>query len=183
LPPPAPPSATSAASLRDYAEAINASPERLAEIEDRLALIDRLKRKYGKTIAEVIAFGEEVSRKLAEVEDRDEILKTLRAELATAAAAYRVAAQALTAERKAAATKLAKLAEAQINSLAMKVKFEVAVHSAGSSSQSARDKKFCPRNPPQTPQSGQEVLSPEKSAGDQESFERARLQSCRKRRK
>ena len=119
-----------AASLRDYAEAINASPERLAEIEDRLALIDRLKRKYGKTIAEVVAFGEEVSRKLAEVEDRDEILKTLRAELATAAAAYRVAAQALTAERKDAAAKLAKLAEAQINSLAMKVKFEVAVHSA-----------------------------------------------------
>ena len=119
-----------AAGLRDYAEAINASPERLAEIEDRLALMDRLKRKYGKTIAEVVAFGEEGSRKLAEVEDRDEILKTLRAELATAAAAYRVAAQALTAERKAAATKLAKLAEAQINSLAMKVKFEVAVHSA-----------------------------------------------------
>jgi DNA repair protein RecN (Recombination protein N) len=115
------------ASLRDYAEAINASPERLAEIEDRLALLDRLKRKYGKTIAEVIAFGEEVSRKLAEVEDRDEILKTLRAELATAASAYRVAAQALNAERKTAAAKLAKLAEAQINSLAMKVKFEVAV--------------------------------------------------------
>jgi DNA repair protein RecN (Recombination protein N) len=119
-----------ATSLRDYAESINASPERLAEIEDRLALLDRLKRKYGKTIAEVVAFGEEVSRKLAEVEDRDEILKTLRAELATAAAAYRVAAQALTAERQAAATKLAKLAEAQINSLAMKVKFEVAVYSA-----------------------------------------------------
>ena len=35
------------ASLRDYAEGINASPERLAEIEDRLALLDRLKRKYG----------------------------------------------------------------------------------------------------------------------------------------
>jgi DNA repair protein RecN (Recombination protein N) len=115
------------ASLRDYAEAINASPERLAEIEDRLALIDRLKRKYGKTIAEVIAFGEEVSRKLAEVEDRDEILKTLRAELETASAAYRVVAKAITAERKDAAAKLAKLAEAQINSLAMKVKFEVAV--------------------------------------------------------
>ena len=115
------------ASLRDYAEAINASPERLAEIEDRLALIDRLKRKYGKTIAEVIAFGEEVARKLAEVEDRDEILKALRVELATAAAAYRVAAKAITAERKDAAAKLAKLAEVQINSLAMKVKFEVAV--------------------------------------------------------
>jgi DNA repair protein RecN (Recombination protein N) len=117
-------------SLRDYAEAINASPERLAEIEDRLALLDRLKRKYGKTIAEVVTFGEEVSRKLAEVEDRDEILKALRAVLDEAAVAYRTAAQALTAERQAAASKLAKLAEAQINSLAMKVKFEVAVHSA-----------------------------------------------------
>ena len=70
-----------AATLRDYAEGINASPERLAEIEDRLALLDRLKRKYGHTVAEVIAFGEDVARKLAEVEDRDEILKTLRAAL------------------------------------------------------------------------------------------------------
>ena len=119
-----------AASLRDYAEGINASPERLAEIEDRLALLDRLKRKYGKTVVEVASFGEEVARKLAEVEDRDEILKTLRAELASAAAAYRIAASSLSAERKAAAAKLAKLAEAQINSLAMKVSFQVAVHSA-----------------------------------------------------
>jgi DNA repair protein RecN (Recombination protein N) len=115
------------ASLRDYAEGINASPERLAEIEDRLALLDRLKRKYGQAITEVIAFGEEVARKLAEVEDRDEILKVLRKDLAEAAAAYCTAATALTTERKAAATKLAKLAEAQINSLAMKVHFEIAV--------------------------------------------------------
>ncbi|MGP8272042.1 MAG: DNA repair protein RecN [Terracidiphilus sp.] len=114
-------------SLRDYAEGINASPERLAEIEDRLALLDRLKRKYGHVITEVIAFGEEVARKLAEVEDRDEILKVLRKDLAEAASAYRTAASALTAERKAAATKLAKLAEAQINSLAMKVRFEIDV--------------------------------------------------------
>ncbi|MGA3373696.1 MAG: DNA repair protein RecN [Terracidiphilus sp.] len=119
-----------AASLRDYAEAINASPERLAEIEDRLALLDRLKRKYGKTVAEVVAFAEDVTCKLAEVEDRDEILKTLRAELDAAAASYRAAASTLSAERQAAANKLAKLAEAQINSLAMKVRFEVAVHPA-----------------------------------------------------
>jgi DNA repair protein RecN (Recombination protein N) len=116
------------ASLRDYAEGINASPERLAELEDRLAVLDRLKRKYGKTVAEVIAFGEDVGRKLAEVEDRDEILKALRAELETAAAGYRAAAGALHRERKAAAGKLAKLAEAQINSLAMKVKFDVVVN-------------------------------------------------------
>jgi DNA repair protein RecN (Recombination protein N) len=119
-----------ASGLRDYAESINASPERLAEIEDRLALLDRLKRKYGKTVAEIIAFGEDVARKLAEVEDRDESLKTLRADLEKAAAEYSKAASALTADRKTAAAKLAKLAEAQINSLAMKVKFEVAVTSS-----------------------------------------------------
>jgi DNA repair protein RecN (Recombination protein N) len=114
-----------AATLRDYAEGIDASPERLAEIEDRLALIDRLKRKYGQTVAEIVAFGEDVAQKLSEVEDRDEILKTLRTALEAAAAEYRKAASALTAQRKSASAKLAKLAEAQINTLAMKVRFEV----------------------------------------------------------
>jgi DNA repair protein RecN (Recombination protein N) len=119
-----------AATLRDYAEGIDASPERLAEIEDRLALIDRLKRKYGHTVEEVVAFGKDVAQKLAEVEDRDEILKALRVALEAAASEYRKAASALTTQRKSAATKLAKLAEAQINTLAMKTKFEVNVHPA-----------------------------------------------------
>jgi DNA repair protein RecN (Recombination protein N) len=122
------------ASLRDYAEGINASPERLAEIEDRLAVLDRLKRKYGKTVAEVIAFDEEVARKLAEVEDRDESLKGLRLALDKAGATYRTAATAASSDRKAAAVRLAKLAETQINSLAMKVRFEIAVHSREESS-------------------------------------------------
>ena len=117
------------ASLRDYAEGINASPERLAEIEDRLAIMDRLKRKYGKSVTEILAFGEDVARKLAEVEDRDGILKMLRADVEQTSAAYRKTAAALTAERKTSAAKLAKLAETQINSLAMKVKFEIAVNS------------------------------------------------------
>jgi DNA repair protein RecN (Recombination protein N) len=123
------------ASLRDYAEGINASPERLAEIEDRLAVLDRLKRKYGKTVGEVIAFGEDVARKLEEVEDREEILKTRRAEVEKAGKAYRAAAGALTAERQAAASKLARLAEAQINSLAMKVRFEIAVNAPAKDSE------------------------------------------------
>ena len=123
-----------ATTLRDYAESINASPDRLAEIEDRLALLDRLKRKYGHTVAEVIAFGEDVTRKLSEVEDRDEILKTLRAAVTQASQSYRKHAAALSAERKTAAAKLAKQAETQINSLAMKVKFEVAISTSDSES-------------------------------------------------
>jgi DNA repair protein RecN (Recombination protein N) len=119
-----------AASLRDYAEGINASPDRLAEIEDRLAALDRLKRKYGKTVTEVIAFGEDVTRKLGEIEDREGTLKEVEAALVKAAAEYRAAAGALSKDRKTAAEKLSKLAEAQINSLAMKVKFEVEVKAA-----------------------------------------------------
>lgn len=119
-----------ASTVRDYAEGINASPERLAEIEDRLALLDRLKRKYGQSVAEVIAFGEDVTQKLLEVEDRDGILKKLRAEVAKSSDAYKKLAKALSAERKAAATKLAKQAEMQINSLAMKVVFEIALTSS-----------------------------------------------------
>jgi DNA repair protein RecN (Recombination protein N) len=80
-------------------------------------------------VAEILAFGEDVTRKLAEVEDRDELLKTLRAEVDKSAAEYQKTAVALTAERKSAAAKLAKLAETQINSLAMKVRFEIAVAS------------------------------------------------------
>src|SRR5579871_1897152 len=45
------------ATLRDYAGGIQASPEHLAEVEDRLALLDRLKRKYGPTLDDVIGFG------------------------------------------------------------------------------------------------------------------------------
>jgi len=115
------------ATARDYAEGIQASPERLAEIEERLAILDRLKRKYGATLSEVIAFGEDVARKLAEVENRDEMIKALRDELNRAAQAYREAAQSLHTERVAAAKKLEKSAEGQINDLAMKVRFAIAV--------------------------------------------------------
>ena len=115
------------ATARDYAEGIQASPERLAEIEDRLAILDRLKRKYGPALADVIAFGEDLTRKLAEVENRDEIIKTLRLDLNKAAEEYRNAAQLLHEHRAAAARKLEKAAEAQINDLAMKARFSIAV--------------------------------------------------------
>jgi len=82
----------------------------------------------------VSAFGEDVARKLAEVENREEILKALHSELDRSASEYRKAAAALTAKREAAAAQLAKQAEAQIDSLAMKVSFEVTVLSEESES-------------------------------------------------
>jgi DNA repair protein RecN (Recombination protein N) len=115
------------AGVRDFADNIHASPGRLEEIEDRLAAIDRLKRKYGQTLAEVIAFGAEAARKLAEVENRDALLLELRAKEVQDAAAYRAVADQLTAARREAAKLLEKLAEAQINDLAMSTRFNVRV--------------------------------------------------------
>jgi DNA repair protein RecN (Recombination protein N) len=115
------------ATLRDYAGGIQASPEHLAEVEDRLALIDRLKRKYGPTLQDVIHQGEEVSRKLSEMENKDEILAQLRGELARAAEEYLRAARAISKKRYEAARKLEKLVEAEINDLAMKSDFQIEV--------------------------------------------------------
>ncbi|HZD46798.1 MAG TPA: DNA repair protein RecN, partial [Acidobacteriaceae bacterium] len=116
-----------AETVREFGEGIQGSPERLAEIEDRLALLDRLKRKYGAGVAEVIAYGQDVANKLSEIDNRDAVLADLRKQLANAAAAYRREAELLTASRTAAAKKLAALAERQINDLAMKARFAVEV--------------------------------------------------------
>lgn len=113
------------ASLRDYAGSIESSPEHLAEIEDRLALLDRLKRKYGPTLQDVVNLGAEVTRKLSEIENKDEILRQLRAELATAAENYLQLARATSKKRYEAAKKLEKLVEAEINDLAMKSQFRI----------------------------------------------------------
>ncbi|MGH9601827.1 MAG: DNA repair protein RecN [Terriglobales bacterium] len=114
-----------AASLRDYAQNIHASPERLAEVEDRRALLDRLKRKYGRTLDEVIAYGDDMGRKLNELENRDDILRKLRKDLAVAAGEYLQAARVLTRLRMQAARRLEKLVEREINDLAMKARFSV----------------------------------------------------------
>jgi len=118
------------ATLRDYAGGIHASPEHLAEVEDRLALIDRLKRKYGPTLDDVINFGTEVSRKLSEMENKDEVLRQLRGELAKAAENYLCEARMLSKRRSEAARKLEKQVEAETTDLAMKSNFHIEISSS-----------------------------------------------------
>jgi DNA repair protein RecN (Recombination protein N) len=115
------------ATLRDYAGGIQASPERPAEIEERLALLDRLKRKYGPTLEQTIVFGEDTRRKLSEMENKDQVLLELRAKLAVAADEYRKAAHGVSRRRLEAGRKLEKLVEAEINDLAMRASFRIAV--------------------------------------------------------
>ncbi|HZS28212.1 MAG TPA: DNA repair protein RecN [Candidatus Angelobacter sp.] len=115
------------ATARDYADGIDASPERLAEVEDRLALIDRLKRKYGSSVDEVIAYGEDVARKLNELENREDVVRELKKELAAAASVYLSTAQSASKKRYSSARELQKLVEAEINQLAMKAQFKIEV--------------------------------------------------------
>jgi len=115
------------ATLRDYAGGIQASPERLAELEERLALLNRLKRKYGPTLENVMVYGEESRRKLNEMENKDQVLLELRAKLAAAVEEYGKAARSVSRKRTEAGRKLEKLVEAEINDLAMRASFRIAV--------------------------------------------------------
>ena len=115
------------AEVRNFAQNIQASPGRLSEIEDRLAALDRLKRKYGSTLPEVIAFGAEAAAKLAEVENRDSLIAELRDLQLAQAQTYKEAAGALSRDRTSAAMLLQKQAEVQINDLAMRVRFNIRV--------------------------------------------------------
>lgn len=113
--------------VRDYADGIDASPERLAEIEDRLAVLDRLRRKYGQTVVEVLSYADDLRRKLNEIENKDEVLRELRAQQTKAAQRYLELARALSRRRYETARKLEKTVEAEINDLSMKARFSIEV--------------------------------------------------------
>lgn len=115
------------ASVRDFAENVLSSPGRLEEIEERLMTLDRLKRKYGSTLAEVMTHAREVQQRLDEVDNRDQVLEDLRVQQKRLAELYRRHAARLTQARQAAAARLAKAAELQINDLAMRVRLEIRV--------------------------------------------------------
>ena len=70
-----------ARSLSDYAEKLDLDPEQLASLEQRVSLFETLKRKYGGSIAEVIAFGDQAAERIRKIEGRDEELERLSKEI------------------------------------------------------------------------------------------------------
>jgi DNA repair protein RecN (Recombination protein N) len=110
--------------IRDYLDRLEADPKKLDDIEARLALIERLKRKYGGTsvtssLDDVLAFLEDVRAKMEAIETAGDRKAKLEQDLAQASAAYQERATALTVARKAAAEKLSKKVEAELGSLAL----------------------------------------------------------------
>ncbi len=105
--------------LRSYAQNIDASPARLQEIEDRLAVLERLKKKHGPSLAEVIAKAAGLRRELHDIEHATERAAELDTNLAAAAAAYRGVAGDLSARRRAAAKEFSRALERALADLAM----------------------------------------------------------------
>ncbi len=106
-------------SLRDYLGKLEGDPARLDAVESRLEALDKLKRKYGKTIDEVLAFHLDVKRRANEVANASAHREQLEKERAAAAARYEKVANELSAKRSAAATTLAKQVESELKSLMM----------------------------------------------------------------
>jgi len=112
--------------LRRYADGIEATPARLQQVEERLALLERLKRKHGPTLADVIAKRDALRRERAELEGGDERVAELDRAYAAARSAYVSAAGTLSGQRTQAATNFEKALEHALAELAMdRTRFEV----------------------------------------------------------
>ncbi|MBM3738496.1 MAG: DNA repair protein RecN [Acidobacteria bacterium] len=106
-------------SLRHYLGGLEADPGRLEKIESRLAAIDRLKRKYGASADEILAFHAGVAAKLSAIENTAERRARLERDLAVAAASYEKEAGRLTQAREKAAADLEKAVRKELGALAM----------------------------------------------------------------
>ena len=114
--------------LRLYREKIEFDPERLALVEERLDEIYKLKRKYGKSIAEILEYAEKIRKELAMVEGEEERLATLNRELVEIEEELATVALELSAFRKEAASELEKtiltqLVEVNMGKTVFKVDF------------------------------------------------------------
>lgn len=117
--------------LRDTSENVESDMQRLEEIEQRLKLISDLKRKYGRTVEDVIDFGKDVGTKLNELENAEALAAELDAKLDKLKAEYNVAADELSKVRRAAGDRLKRDVLNELKDLGMaKAMFDVALSDA-----------------------------------------------------
>jgi DNA repair protein RecN (Recombination protein N) len=109
-----------ARSLNTYAERLDLDPQQLAALEQRVSLFETLKRKYGGSIADVIAFGEQAAERMQKIEGREVELKRLGQEIAKSRAALDRAADTLRKMRTKAAPKLSETIRRNLRDLGFK---------------------------------------------------------------
>jgi DNA repair protein RecN (Recombination protein N) len=108
-----------ALSVRDYLQKVDISPERLQRVEARIAEIEKLRRKYGSTVNEILKFHVEVCEQIRLFEHRDEELAMLNQQMEERTSAYHTKAKALSERRKRAARDLEGALERELEELAM----------------------------------------------------------------
>ena len=108
-----------AGELRDYLGGLEADPSRLEEVEARLAVIDKLKRKYGATVAEILQFLNEVSANMEAAESASEHRAGIEKRQQQLSERYEALSRGLSARRHRSAEELSKRVEAEVRSLAM----------------------------------------------------------------
>ncbi|MGA0899593.1 MAG: DNA repair protein RecN [Luteolibacter sp.] len=119
-------------SLTDYAEELDIDPREAAALEERLNLIESLKRKYGPSLDDVLERREKAAARLDAVENRGEKLEALKQELEQWRGEMEHSGKALSAIRKKAAPKLAKEITKQLADLGFKQSsFEVQLEAQG----------------------------------------------------
>ncbi|HKS04341.1 MAG TPA: DNA repair protein RecN, partial [Chthoniobacterales bacterium] len=106
--------------LSRYAENLDLDPEQLAALEQRVSLFESLKRKYGATIADVIAFGERAAERMRKIEGRDEESQRLANEIATHTAELRRTGDTLRKLRAKAAPRLSEMVRRNLRDLGFK---------------------------------------------------------------
>ncbi|MFH1137850.1 MAG: DNA repair protein RecN [Pseudomonadota bacterium] len=116
--------------LRDYLGRIVFDPARLEEIEDRLALINRFKRKYGGGLAEVLEYGRQAAGRLERLAELEERLREINLEVEKYRAKAVQAALDLEGNRRSSAREMAQAMKKQLRDLGMpQLEFDVAVRS------------------------------------------------------
>jgi DNA repair protein RecN (Recombination protein N) len=105
--------------LRDYLGKLEGDPARLDKVESRLEALDKLKRKYGRTLEEVLAFQGDVARRMDEVEHSSAHRAELEKQRAGAAQQFEELAHKLSGKRTVAAAALSQQVEAELKSLMM----------------------------------------------------------------
>ena len=106
-------------SLRDYLDGIEYNPRRLEQVDDRLNLIQTLKRKYGPTIPAILGYGEDARKKLDLIESAGERIGELEKEEQARLEILAKAAQDLSGQRQAAITRMEEAIEEELSDLSM----------------------------------------------------------------
>ena len=115
-------------SLRDYLDGIEYNPRRLEQVDDRLNLIQTLKRKYGPTIPAILGFGEDARKRLDLIESAGERIAELEKEEQARLESLAEAAQDLSGQRQAAITRMEEAIEEELSDLSMQgARFKVEV--------------------------------------------------------